>query len=81
MPAGAYQRAKSHCRKGHRYDVKNTYWDGWGKRHCRRCHVVAQRRYIERSYTSLVADEPPGLVNGLNERSTPHRASDLQGQP
>lgn len=41
---GKYQRAKTHCAKGHPYSPENTYW--WrGFRHCRECKRADRRRY------------------------------------
>jgi hypothetical protein len=35
--AGAHERAKTHCPKGHPYDEANTYVAPSGKRMCRTC--------------------------------------------
>jgi predicted CXXCH cytochrome family protein len=36
---------KSHCHRGHSFDVANTYLTANGKRICRRCHMERNRRY------------------------------------
>lgn len=33
-----YQRSKTHCIRGHPFDVANTYRDKNGRRYCRTCH-------------------------------------------
>ncbi len=37
---GAWQRAKTHCPKGHPYDTGNTYLTRDGRRCCRRCAAI-----------------------------------------
>jgi hypothetical protein len=34
---GWVNRAKTHCKRGHPFDGKNTYVDRSGRRHCRIC--------------------------------------------
>ncbi len=40
---GAWERAKTHCPRGHPYDEKNTYLEGM-KRKCRTCMRLRQRK-------------------------------------
>lgn len=39
---------KTHCKRGHPYDEKNTYINPNGARSCRVCLLGAQKRYIAR---------------------------------
>jgi hypothetical protein len=39
---------RTHCRNGHPWDERNTYWHKEGKRNCRRCNAEAVRRYAAR---------------------------------
>lgn len=43
-PLGSFQRSKSECPQGHRYDAENTYTDKTGRRHCRTCGRRATAR-------------------------------------
>jgi hypothetical protein len=36
------------CRRGHRFEEDNTYWNR-GKRHCQRCRKDARERWRARS--------------------------------
>ena len=45
--SGARQRAKTHCPQGHLYDEKNTCQKLDGRRACRTCGRLAQRRRSE----------------------------------
>lgn len=40
----AYWAARTHCQRGHKYDVENTYVTKAGARACRACHKEATRR-------------------------------------
>lgn len=39
---GAKQRAKTHCKRGHEYNMTNTYIHS-GKRHCKQCGKNARK--------------------------------------
>jgi hypothetical protein len=39
---------KTHCPRGHAYDLLNTYVDPDGRRHCRACKRAARIRYKHR---------------------------------
>jgi HNH endonuclease len=39
---------RTHCKNGHPWDERNTYWHKEGKRNCRRCNAEAVRRYSAR---------------------------------
>ena len=42
---------KKHCKSGHQFDESNTYLStekGNIRRTCRKCHAMAQKRYLER---------------------------------
>lgn len=41
---------KTHCKRGHPFNVENTYWrkDGRG-RICRKCRVIRQTEYLART--------------------------------
>jgi len=41
-PAGHPNASKTHCKRGHRFDVANTYYTPDGKRRCRTCLREAQ---------------------------------------
>jgi hypothetical protein len=41
----AANAAKTHCGRGHEFDLLNTYFDPLGKRVCRICRRAAGRRY------------------------------------
>jgi 5-methylcytosine-specific restriction endonuclease McrA len=44
------QRAKTHCPKGHAYDLLNTCWTRSGHRRCRTCEQArGHRRYADQS--------------------------------
>jgi hypothetical protein len=43
--SGAYQREKTHCRRGHEYTVANTGRDTNGGRVCRKCSVMWSLAY------------------------------------
>jgi hypothetical protein len=45
---GDFQRGKTHCPRGHPYDVMNTYVIPDGRRDCRACGRERKRRYKER---------------------------------
>lgn len=65
--AGDLHLAKTHCKRGHPYDDKNTYItpDGW--RHCRKCSRLAQQRYRARKAVTPVSTletEPQGVCDG-----------------
>lgn len=45
---GVVNAAKSHCRRGHEFTLKNTYFTGTGKRACRTCMRAATERWTER---------------------------------
>lgn len=53
----ALQRAKTHCKNGHPFDEKNTYWDARGHRSCRACHCMwtsqSHARKIEARFKQL----------------------------
>ncbi len=46
--AGAVNRAKTHCPRGHAYDGENTYTSKAGKRHCRACARLFDRSAAQR---------------------------------
>lgn len=52
LTAGAWraevESAKTHCPRGHAYDVENTYLTRQGHRHCRACKRISQRAYEAR---------------------------------
>jgi hypothetical protein len=59
--AGAKERAKTHCPRGHEYSETNTYVvPKTGHRRCKTCH----RESVARSYRirKRAADEPPSRV-------------------
>ena len=41
---GALNQQKTHCPKGHTYDLFNTYYDKKGDRSCRRCDAMSHTR-------------------------------------
>jgi WhiB family redox-sensing transcriptional regulator len=41
-PAGHPQASKTHCKRGHPFDAKNTYYTPDGRRRCRTCLREAQ---------------------------------------
>ena len=43
-PNGPRQRIKA-CRQGHEYDESNTWYDKFGKRHCRACNRLNANRF------------------------------------
>lgn len=43
----ARQRAKTHCLRGHAYDEANTSWTKDGRRRCKACMALRQRRYYQ----------------------------------
>lgn len=46
---GRFQRAKTHCPKGHLYDEANTYVTPKGKRMCRTCRRWPKKRVVTTS--------------------------------
>ena len=45
--AAKKQSAKTHCRRGHPYSGENLYTDPSGKRHCKKCNLIAKHKYRE----------------------------------
>ena len=45
---GPTNAAKTHCKRAHIFDAKNTYLDKHGKRQCRACKAMKQREYVRR---------------------------------
>lgn len=45
--AGFEQINRTHCPKGHAYDLANTYYDKRNWRQCRACNRARSRRYAE----------------------------------
>lgn len=45
--AASKKRSITHCPSGHEYNVKNTYFDKRGGRHCRPCNlrIVKERKH------------------------------------
>lgn len=43
--------AKTHCKHGHLFDERNTYYTKQGWRQCRRCHVRQQTELNRRKRT------------------------------
>lgn len=41
----AKQAQQTHCIHGHEFNDANTYHDSRGRRHCRKCKVIRQRKY------------------------------------
>lgn len=57
---GAWQRAKTHCPKGHPYDETNTIRDARGRR-CRECARASRRAWYQRqrhATASSMTDRP-----------------------
>lgn len=49
VAAAAAKRARTHCHRGHRFDVANTYIHRDGRRACRSCKRINQRVYEART--------------------------------
>jgi len=47
-PSARFAKA-THCKHGHEFNLKNTYWRKHGGRACRRCQCLATRVYKERT--------------------------------
>lgn len=49
--------SKTHCKHGHAFTIKNTYWsineNGNPRRHCRRCTALSQRSYRDRKRAAV----------------------------
>lgn len=38
-----FNASKTECKRGHKYDLTNTYYRPNGSRYCRTCHMLAER--------------------------------------
>lgn len=58
MPAHQYllDAAKTHCKMGHPFDEKNTYFRPDGGRACRACHVQWSTQYKRRHTKEVTSD-------------------------
>lgn len=52
--AAAFQRAKTHCPKGHPYSEENTEHRKVGSRRCRACHRAERQRVRDRRKKGLI---------------------------
>jgi len=51
--ASASNARKTHCPRGHPYDLFNTYIEPSGRRNCRRCNVLNDRAYRKRKEVTM----------------------------
>jgi hypothetical protein len=49
-----WQAVKTHCAKGHEYDLINTYWAPGGSRNCRPCNLISVKAYQQRQRDKLM---------------------------
>jgi hypothetical protein len=53
--SGAYQRRKTHCKRGHEFTTANTYRDQRGYRDCRACSAMRHRTSYARKFGTVAA--------------------------
>lgn len=47
------QSRQTHCKRGHKFDFKNTHITPEGERRCRKCNVIKTKRHREKWQRSL----------------------------
>lgn len=61
------ERSKTHCPRGHPYDLLNTYFDSKGERSCRQCHRERQLKLYWRRRNGDTEKQKPWASHQRNE--------------